>query len=341
MKGARRMPATAAVGFLANKIASGAVNSVYNYAKNKISAKFSRKKVASTSNYRRKKVAYTKINPKSSIKKRLRTVERHVKNDEGTLIYRYAKAATLRVATASKCIHGAYSSNYSAYIEQVLGQLRYFNPATPGTLTTVDLTSGTNQKEVQISCRGSMQLTNNYQTPAMVCLYLLRPKVDTDTNPVAAITNGMADTSSGPLTDTSITVYPTDSCQFNDLWIIEKSVRKVLSPGKTCMLSYSTKEFSYDPSFSDTHALTYQKSNQAKVFLVRIQGTMGHDTTVSTEQGTLLAGVDIAHSIKYVVKYPAGVKMDYYIENSDYDTFTNAGVVSSKPVADNLSYSVV
>lgn len=314
-----------------------AASRVFRSAANYAGKKVIDKSISAVQKWRKQRPKTMK-KAKTKLARRVQTLEKRVSNSEGTLIYRRLLSSRL-LASQNAVNHGAFSSNYTTNIELALAQLRYFNPATPGTYTTVDLTSGTNSKAVSIQCKSYMTVSNNYQVPVKVTLYCVAPKVDHSVTPTAAIDNGLSDASAGPLTITSPTVHPTDSYQFNDLWRIKQSKSKYLRPGQKLTLAYSTKWFEYDPALVDTHNDIYQRRNHAMVYLVRVQGPMGHDT-VADQQGLLPCGVDTEHYLKYTVKYQAGVRVKFYVESLDLDAMTTSAVVSEAPVADNIAYSV-
>ena len=69
-----------------------------------------------------------------------------------------------------------------------------FNPATPGTFTFADFTSGTQQKEVEFaSTRTYLSVRNNYNVPVKVWIYLCVPRVDTSTAPDDVMEAGLVD----------------------------------------------------------------------------------------------------------------------------------------------------
>lgn len=289
----------------------------------------------------RKTFAQKAVKKTKKLVSRVSRIERHLKDDEGTLVYRKVSTSRLAIGALSNQAYGSYSMNYLTNIELALAQLRYFNPSTPGTYTTVDLTSGSNSKAVRMTCRGYTKIYNNYQVPVQASLYLLSPKTDHTVAPATSIDNGLADSSAGPLVKENLTVQPTDSLQFNDLWKIENKQSKTLMPGSTIVSWFKTKEFTYDPSFADTHNDAYQKRNNCRVHMLQLKGVLGHDTTDTSQIGFMYGAVDVENFIEYTIHYPAGARIKFLVESSGAGTvFTNGGVCSEKPVADNIAYSV-
>lgn len=290
-----------------------------------------------------KSKVYTKPRPpndrtKNKLKRKVNQLARQVNNNTGTLVYKRLSSDRV-VCSINQCNYLNFSSNDISKLEGIVDGLLYFNPATPGTLTTVDATQGSYHKEVEISSTYSkLVCRNNYQVPCEVIVYCIVPKEDTSVNAQTAMTNGFGDIGSG-LSGTSIMMYPSDSPEFRRLYKIVSTVKKELAPGQTFSSMFSGPSFQYDPANVDTHALSYQRVYNAHQYLIRVQGVCGHDT-VADEQGYLAAGVDITLREQVVVKYPAGIDL-YRVEHvTALDTFTNSGVVSSKPVSDNIGYSV-
>lgn len=271
------------------------------------------------------------------IKNDIRELKRKSEVDKGRLTYR--QRATGRVLSSVNAQNYSSLSAFStAFYEGVLAQLRYYDPAAPASLVTADGTTGTYMKDFQFEKSYlKLSLRNNYQSPCIVSVYMCRPKEDTDITPTQAFTQGLTDV--GNPTNTSPLVYITDSPQFTDLWRIEKSAKRQLQPGETLDLSVNNKSFSYDPSLVDSHALLFQSRFQCMGIAIRVDGVLGHDTAVD-EQGVLAAGVDWVLDRTAIVEYSAGADIEFIYVTDGSDTFTNGGVVSQKPIPDNLGYSV-
>lgn len=300
----------------------------YNKSKSKSQSKPTRKPA------RRKPVSGRR--KKKSLKKQVKQLASIVKNTEGTLTYIDKNTARL-LASANQNAYLDVGTVTMANYETVLGQLRFFDPSNPGTFITGSGATGTYSREYMLSYYVETQITNNYQIPVEVSMYNLSPKVDTSIAPATAYTNGLADV--GNPSSSSTLMFPTHSSEFVDLWKIEKTRKVILQPGKSIVMIQSRKDVKYDPSLYDSHALTYQKRFKCSAQLLRIQGVLAHDTTLD-QQGHAPAGVDIVSKRKWVVKYDAGVDLNYIVLSDNYDSFTNGAVVSSYPVADNIGYSV-
>lgn len=319
-------PTTRAIGRMAMQASRNAYNAVMQQMRAK---KFKPQKKAV---YKPKKV---KSFPKS-VKSQIKELKRLAESDMGTHIQR--RRFTGRALSS---VNGTGIADYDlssiTLLEEVIAQLRYYNPSAPSTLVTADGATGTYQKEFLFQkVSHKVLLRNNYQTPCKVQLCLIRSKEDTSISCATAFTNGLADV--GNPSSSSPLIYLTDSVQFNDLYKIVSSKNVVLNPGQELVVNHSDKPFQYDPSLVDSHALTYQRKYCDLQVWIKVQGIIGHDT-VANEQTNIAAGVDIETISTFVVKYSAGADIKYIHIDDEADTaFTNAGVVS-QIVVDNQSYS--
>lgn len=274
---------------------------------------------------------------RTSVKKEIRKLKQIAEADRGTLIYRDRQVSALS-SSVNQTGYNEHNCNGATVLETVLGQLRYYNPSAPSSLVTADGTTGTYSKDfVFDTMHFNLVARNNYQVPVECTIYYFRVKVDTNITPNTAFSNGLTDVSSAATT--SPLTFVTDSDQVTTLWTIVKSKKRVLNPGTQMSLIHTEKSIKYDPSLHDSHNLEYNRKHRSIVSLVRVEGVIGHDTSAA-ERGFLQAGVDYYIDKKFVVNYQAGADIKWIHVNNSSSTFTNAGVVSSKPVSDNLSYSV-
>ncbi len=140
-------------------------------------------------------------------------------------------------------------------------------------------------------------------------------------------------------TPASTIMYLSDSGAFKANWKIEKTISKRLLPGREMKCTSVSKSFHYDPSDFDSHALIFQPSFQAQVFLVRVQGILVHDT-VADEQGFGDSGVDTILSCKWVWRYDAGgVTLDDYSVIEGLQEPSTLAVATQQPLADNQVFS--
>lgn len=257
----------------------------------------------------------------------------------GTMIYRNNGTASV---TCTKNAQDNIEINYcsSVNIEAALANLRYYDPATPGTLTTADFTSGTYSKKVLIKyAMQEVKIANNYQSRAHVKVYAFSFKDDTSNNANGLWTAGGADNASGTITPGTLNQSPTDYTLFNQMIRTKVLFDGVLQPGSYKSFKQSNKDIEYDPSFKDTETATYSPRYKSGGILVIVKGTICHDSANAAVNGTSAAGVDVEYKQTMKILYQAGVNIKFTVLNNAYDAMTTA-VESSKPVADNITYSV-
>lgn len=278
-----------------------------------------------------------KEKPVAKLAKQVKNLQIMSKADQGELIYRERDASLLKCNVNEQNASDILGWSTST-LESVLANCKFFNPAVPGTLTTADLSTGTYQRDIHFASAFSrLRVRNNYQVPVRVDIYCCLVKDDTNITPRNAWNNGLADMSS--LTYTSPMTFPTDSHQFTDIYKIHMTSKKLLAPGQEHSVKYTAPKFIYDPSLVDSHGLTYLKQFKCHGYIVKVEGVLGHDTSAG-EAGNLQAGVDIEIYRSFKVHYSAGAQIRILATSDGFDAFTNGGVITSKPVADNIGYSV-
>lgn len=278
-----------------------------------------------------------KVSKGVSLKRQVKEMKRTLEADTGTHISRVRNLGSVKSAVNLNNYANVDLCTIST-VETVLGQLRYYNPSVPGTLTNADGAAGSFQKEFLFkSIYHKIHIRNNYQVPVHVSAYIVVPKEDTDINSTTAYTNGLADV--GNISSFSNLSYFTDSIQVTDLFKISSSKKILLEPGETFNMIHTTKSFQYDPSYVDNHALTYQKRFGGAMLFIQVRGEVAHDTTAS-EVGCSAAGVDYMVDTTYTVRYSAGADIKYIVVTDNSSSFTNGAVLSNKPTADNQGYSV-
>lgn len=289
--------------------------------------------------YTRKPVRYMKAKKgKSNLKSRLSQLEKSHRDTMSKLIYKYDTKGTIRTASGTAG-YGYNSAISQSIIESAIANCRYFDPSNPGTLITASLATPTYRQNILVSARSQVVIKNNYQVPCVVTCGVVFPKLDTSIDPVTAFQNGMADV--GNPDNTSTLLSYKDSPQYRDLWR-GKLKSKVLKPGGQMILKHFQKGFTYDPSLTDSHSQSFQKNSRSALYVYRVQGVLGHDTSVATEQGLMPAGIDVYVTTNYFVTYDSGgasIRTVVLSENAT-QTFTNGGLVSEQPVADNIQYSI-
>lgn len=260
------------------------------------------------------------------------------KNYLGNLEFRNLDSRYVRTAGYNQTNHSSCEVIDMAAYESVLGQLRFFNPSAPGTLITASGATGTYYRNFLFkSVRSTHTVSNNYQIPCKVTIYYCTVKDDTNINPITAFTDGIADASNAAATSVAISLK--DSDEFNDLWRIAKQKTMVLQPGKTMSCTYGFNNMLYSPATYDSHTSSYQRRFKCFYVICRVQGILAHDSAAN-EVGLCNGGVDVLWNTTYKVQYDAGGDINYLYVSENQDSFTNGPLVSSKPVADNINFSI-
>lgn len=295
-----------------------------------------------TGKYLYKYATTKKQNTKNEVRKIKANIVKLKKYDDsttGTMTYRICTCTALKSGVNVQAINTQDLNSFSE-IETVLGQCKFYDPTTPGTLIVSNPTTGTYQRNILIENTSiKIKYRNNYQVPCTLVVYACQLRQDTSLNPETCWSNGVIDGSNLTST-TSLNQFPTDYNLVTDLWRLTRKTKIKLEPGQEHTVTVSTKSYEYDAAVTDSHTLNYQKRNKSMAVLSIVKGNIAHDTSVPTQQGLTAAGVDMEIKKVYKVKYSAGINISYSYVSNTYDTFTNGAVVSNKPTADNQAYSV-
>lgn len=272
----------------------------------------------------------------------VRSINKAIKRDLSTHIHRACTAD--RLLTGSPGIAGNVAVDVvsAASLQLYMANLRYYDPATPGTLVTANPAVPTFSHDVVFkNIYSKVEFRNNYQVPCDIKVYLAKCKHDTNDPLLTTYAAGITDqvNSSGSPSATSMLLYYSDIERVTEQWDLDCVIDKRLEPGQEAECSHSTGEFSFDPSHYDSDTTAYQKQFKAFQWVVRLTGVLGHDTA-QDEQTTLNAGVDYQYMTKVEIHYDAGINLnDIFIDENRATSFTTGGVVSLKPLADNLPYT--
>lgn len=278
----------------------------------------------------------------TALANQVKDIRKTLKQDKSKHTHRYADSGIISSLDA-ECDHVALNPVTTARLEGATDGLRYFDPAVPGTLLTADSTTGAYSHDVVFkNVHSKLEVRNNYQVPARIKIYCCVAKSDGDHSPIEVYTNALPDQCVTAGADAeSIMMFLTDIERVTEQWNIDCVVDKVLEGGQMASASHNTGEFHYDPSHQDTETTVYQKIRKSFCWVVRIEGVIAHDTA-QAEYGISRASVDYNLVNKYEIIYDAGINLNDFSFNETRDTaFTNAPpVVSLKPVADNIAYSI-
>lgn len=275
-----------------------------------------------------------------SMKNQIRDLKKSEEASLGKMTYRKIQAWNHTVGNNVQST-SSYAVNRPTEYESVLANLKYYDPAVPGTLVTAAAATGTFQKDFLVkNIFSKLSFRNNYQTDVEITAYLCLPKSDSSIGPSTAWGDGISTDAGNVTSKNEIGCFPTDFDVFRDLWTAKRALHKVLSPGQSTECSHSVQDVQYDPALYDEHAADYQRRFKTFTWLVVIKGTLAHDTTLTAEQGIIAAGVDVLQSETWSVQYDAGVNLSYVMLDTTLDTPTNGFVQSHQPIPDNIGFSV-
>lgn len=268
--------------------------------------------------------------------KKVKTLTKKANSSIGLHTYRKLGSADLD-ASVNQSVFNHFSLNTDSNLDTAIANLRYYDAATNAIVTADAGTLSASRKLYFKRNWFKLTVRNNYQVPVHVIMYAVLAKADTNVTPSAAFTNGLTDI--GNPSATSPGVYPTDSPQFNELYRIVKSKTIFLDAGKEVSLSFNVGGFQYNPSTQANDSEVYQVRHHGGAFAVRISGPLGHDSATD-QQGILQSSVDIKFKRVHDIEYDAGARIKTVeVSNDMASSFTNQGLVSSKPVADNIGYA--
>jgi hypothetical protein len=288
--------------------------------------------------YRRRRYGYVSKRTKS-LRAKVNELAKAVSLEQGTHLYK--KRACGRYEGSPAAVDYYVNPFYTASIKAALANLRYFDPANPGTLVTgVDNTTGTYSRICRIAwVTRSLTLKNSYEVPISLTVYSCFATSDTSTNPETLITNSCVDeVLNGD--ETSNLIKPFELSQVRAMWRSAGSTKRVLQPGQTMTVRQRIPGFDYKPALEDVQTDFYQKRYNAHTWLLRLEGVIGHDSTLG-EYNTLDNAVDYDQRDNIMIHYDAGTAVrDIYVADTASAGFTNVGLTGVRPATDNQAYSV-
>lgn len=320
------------VGAVAYQAAKKAMQYAYSSSRNKGYQRYQK----SNKRYKARK---QKIPRKAkTIKAKVKRLERKVNSNISEHVYR---SRTVNALIAAVNVQNSSVNNMitNQTIDNAIANLRYFDPATPGTLLTADVGASTYNQSITIkSMYSNATIRNNYAVPLYLKAYVCEPKVDTSISPLSAWTNGLAD--QGNPSATFPCMYPSDSDQFNELWKITALKKVFLQPGQQVEVSHSSKRpFIFDPSLEDSHPSTYNIKWSPAALFCQVSGAIAHDSALD-EQGSIGCGIDILIDTTIKVSYNSGGPKlkDFTVSNASA-TPTNGFLCANKPDSNNQGYN--
>lgn len=279
------------------------------------------KKVAGVRRPRKRQFRASKS---KSLKKRVKTLERHVADD---ISYKILKRRDSGVdsCAVNEVEYFDLTGSTVGRLETALSNVEFFNPSAPATPIVVDMDAGTYPQSIKIKAYATYKIWNQYAYDVKVKMYMCTVKEDTNTSPSSAYGSGVADLDATFDKNTPM-LWPADSKVLNDIWKVTLVKSKVLKPGESCFTKSACPYVSFDPATIDVHASAYQKALKSTVCLVRIEGTMAIDSSLD-EVGTTAGKVAYEVYSTFTVMYDSGgAKMRNIDLDDNYSTFTNNAV---------------
>lgn len=293
--------------------------------------------VAGPSNYRLNRRKRKRSKKSRSLKARISAVEKSCVADLSTLVYRNWAGQQI-ITTAGASAYNSFSVNDAGFIELALAQLRFFDPAVPGTIVTGNGATGTYERRFGIKSSCILEIKNNYQIPVNLEVHEFRANSDTTQTPYTyanTLLNDNSNAGASALLNPLINVK--DARGLGEMWKSMNTKYLTLLPGETCTMSASIPAIEYDPSEFDNHAMDYQVDWFSTSYLVGVTGTIGHDVTTSSEIGFTQAGVDCVFKRQASIRYNAGGPALY--QTFILNTTTATADIVSQVVVDNQTYS--
>lgn len=271
----------------------------------------------------------------AKLAKQVKSIQFQLKNDFATHVNRVIEQGSFLCANNVQFANELSITN-SASLQNSFDLLRYYDPATPGTLVTAAGETGTFSRQMTVkNINFKVRLRNNYQSPCNLTYYICEAKADTGDSPLQTWRNGTVNQYITDPNDTAIYTYPTDSVQMKEVWKVIKTVTKLIQPGSQCEVNVNTGKFVFDPSLFDDETDVFQRRNKATVVLFKIWGPPSHS---GTSNGTIACGLDFTSCRTTSIQYDAGTSLQDYSHSDNFEIQSTA-VVSNKPVADNQIFT--
>lgn len=287
--------------------------------------------------FRRVRPTYSTSRKRKVYKCKIKKLCKFMKQQQAIHIHRNRGVDVLTALAKNANLRCENEGGTLAAHEAAISNLRYYDPAT-NALVTNNAALGNYSRDISMSIKRKITIANNYHIPCNIEVYSCIPKVDTDSDPIAFFNSGLAD--QGAPSSASPLIRFKDSDDLKHTWTCSLKRRGVMLPGKVWTVTNFCKEFDYNVATNDAHTDQYQKYQGGHCWVVRIVGTLAHDSIVATEQGVARASVDLMMDSEYRITYDAGKDLHDLSVTDTSTTFTNIGRVSAKPVANNQSYLV-
>lgn len=268
----------------------------------------------------------------------MRRLEHAINGVYSTLTYKLTAGEQQTSAVNAQNV-AVYAINDRGFLETVLTQLQYYNPAVPGTLTTADGATGSYDRSFRMQSAIGLYIKNNFQVPVVVYVYRCWCQSNTNNTAVDSWASASNDASNSTAITTIYQQDPMDCYSgIKDTWKVKIFKKRLLMPGQQITCWQKRPWIGYDPSEYDNHAYSNQPGFKSFNFMVRIHGVASHDSTTTSNAGISPAGVDVIFERRGKVKYNSGgPSISYTYYTNSLDSMTTALV--SDQVVDNQAYS--
>lgn len=221
---------------------------------------------------------------------------------------------------------------------EALANMKFFDPAVPGTLVTATGATGSYVRDFHVESKLTVVISNNSTTPFWIAVYKCTPKMDSSVTAADAFSDGIADGTN--TTGISALVSPMDAPHFTDLYNVTSVGKRRLVSGQSKTYRFPWAKFSYDPSVVDTIPDIYQKMNKYRAFLFRQHGDYAHGTALSTSIGYTPSGSDVTYIREYCVTYDSGGPAVQYKYCTDSRVTAATYEIGTKPASAQTSYAL-
>lgn len=290
------------------------------------------------------KVVEKKQRRKKAPKTRLEKVEGKLKKLKNALpkfarFIHYTNYAHAPVAPINKCVFSDRVLLNNVDLEAIfLARVPILNTTTPNSDTKINMTNVTYNMTFDIKTFFEIRYRNNGAFAADVDYYIVTPKEAINTDPAASLHVVANWTKQQPAGGTTIDTASTGSSPFLkpsmcELWTRDWNIMETksfrLNPGSE-FLEYHTWSFKYNQEAKDEATDFTNLPGQSRWILLRLRGTICHDSTTSTNVGYSGAQIDGIIQRKIEICYEAGAP----IRTLDYTQSINAVTTAVQTIND-------
>lgn len=285
---------------------------------------------------RRGKYIGARTSQTKKLKKKVDNVAKLANATTGTRTIRRVNQYKIE-SNPSECKYENHEVTSVTIFEDILNPLRFYDPNTNG-IVQKDAAAGSYERDFMFTnITSKLTIRSNYLLDVVVTVYCCQCRADSNITPSSAFVNGITDqTDSGATNhDTNPYYFPTDVDLFNQLWN-SKSTKLFLPAGAQKSIKCAWGPVEYSPAATDGHTSEYQRKTKDHVWLIRVEGTLGHENAAPNNVTTMAAGIDVRQVDTYTVKYAAGTDVKDYKITFSKPTITQT-LTQTKLKVDNES----